>query len=59
MVIPPQRRVPFRVQVGDSPGHTVGYFDLRDLAANTDAALVAMLRDVANEIERQAAEERG
>ncbi|WP_077009609.1 hypothetical protein [Saccharothrix sp. ALI-22-I] len=58
MSIPPHRRVPFFIKVGDLPGQTVGYFDRRNLAADSDAALVSMLRDVADEIELQAAEER-
>ncbi|WP_329793852.1 hypothetical protein V1227_18725 [Lentzea sp. DG1S-22] len=59
MSVPPYRRVPFFVTVGDLPAQLVGYLDRRALEADSDAALVSILRDVANEIERQVDEERG
>ncbi|MCG8926615.1 hypothetical protein [Lentzea sp. CC55] len=57
MSIPPHRRVPFYVALGDTPAQLVGYVDQRELARDTDAALVSILRDTADEIERQVAEE--
>ncbi|XVV02796.1 hypothetical protein ACQPW3_36440 [Actinosynnema sp. CA-248983] len=59
MSIPPHPRVPFFLKVGDLPSQHVGYIDRRRLEVDSNAAVVSMLRDIADEIERQSAEEGG